>query len=58
MHRFFWTIAIAGGAAGAVLFIASLALSGDMAEATVRAVQALCCVVIPYVVARAIDELA
>lgn len=57
MHNFFWIGGIVGGIAAAVLLVASLALSADLTEATVRAMQALCCVMIPYVMARAADEL-
>ena len=57
MHNFFWIGGIIGGVAAAVLLVASLALSSDLTEATVRAMQALCCVMIPYVMARAADEL-
>jgi len=57
MHNFFWIGGIVGGIAAAVLLVASLALSADLTEAAVRAMQALCCVMIPYVMARAGDEL-
>lgn len=58
MHNLFWISGIVGGIAAAVLLVASLLLSADLTEASVRAMQALCCVMIPYVIARAADELA
>ena len=58
MHTVSWIIALAGVTLGTLLLIMSLALAGDSPEATERAAQALCCVAIPYVLARAVDKLA
>lgn len=54
---FFWVVAIVGAAVGFLQFVAAMNNATGAPQQAAGAAMAVACAVIPYVVARAVDEL-